>query len=97
MTKEELIGAVADDTGFSRTIVAKVIDETLLNITWALSKGDKVTFAGFGTFAPTLRAARTGRNPHTKEKVAIPSRIMPTFTAGSNLKSAVIQTVERGN
>ena len=37
----------------------------------------------------TRRAARTGVNPRTGEKVDIPAGKVPKFTAGSSLKSAV--------
>ena len=60
-----------------------------------LSKGDKVQFSGFGTFEPKKRAARTGRNPHTKEAVPIPARILPVFTAGKYLKDAVEKEIKK--
>ena len=87
--KEDMIARVARETGYSRSVVANVIETTLSNITFALSKGDKVQFSGFGTFEPKKRAARTGRNPHTKEAVPIPARVLPVFTAGKYLKNAV--------
>lgn len=93
MIKEDMIARVARETGYSRSVVANVIETTLSNITFALSKGDKVQFSGFGTFEPKKRAARTGRNPHTKEAVPIPARIMPVFTAGKYLKDAVERKV----
>lgn len=89
MVKEELVTMISRETGYNRFIVGRIIDSTLANITFALSKGQKVQFSGFGTFEPKKRAARTGRNPHTKEAVPIPARIMPTFTAGKYLKDAV--------
>lgn len=89
MIKEDMIARVARETGYSRSVVANVIETTLSNITFALSKGDKVQFSGFGTFEPKKRAARTGRNPHTKEAVPIPARVLPVFTAGKYLKNAV--------
>lgn len=93
MIKEDIVARVARETGYSRSVVTKVIENTLTNITLALSKGDKVQFSGFGTFEPKKRAARTGRNPHTKEAVPIPARIMPVFTAGKYLKDAVEQEI----
>ena len=94
MIKEDMIARVARETGYSRSVVANVIETTLSNITFALSKGDKVQFSGFGTFEPKKRAARTGRNPHTKEAVPIPARILPVFTAGKYLKNAVEKNIK---
>ena len=89
MIKEDIVAKVAKDTGYSKQVVTNIIETTLFNITAALSIGDKVQFSGFGTFEPKMRAARTGRNPHTKEAVPIPARVMPVFTAGKYLKNAV--------
>lgn len=91
MTKEELISTIADDTGYRRTEVSAIVNSMMQNITRALSQGQKVKLSGFGTFEPTYRAARMGRNPHTKEPVPIPARIMPTFKAGEKLKNAVVK------
>lgn len=89
MIKEDMINTISSDTGYTRGMVATVVDSMLQNIIWALSKGEKVQFSGFGTFEPKQRAARIGRNPHTKEAVPIPARVMPVFTAGTTLKNAV--------
>ena len=58
-------------------------------ITGALKKGDKVTLIGFGTFDVAKRAARTGMNPRTKEKIKIKASKAPRFKAGKTLKAAV--------
>lgn len=89
MIKEDMIVRVARDTGYSRQIVSNILESTLTNITFALSKGDKVQFSGFGTFKPQERAGRTGRNPHTGEPVPIPERIVPVFTPSTKLKKLV--------
>jgi len=94
MVKEEIISTVCKDTRYSRAMVETIVDSLLDNITWALSNGKKVQFAGFGTFEPKKCAARTGRNPHTNEAVPIPARITPSFKAGSSLKAAVTKPIK---
>lgn len=89
ITKDGLITAITNDTGYPRNMVRIIIDSMLTNITWFLSIGRKVQFSGFGAFEAKKRAARTGRNPHTNEAVPIPARTMPVFTAGEHLKDAV--------
>jgi DNA-binding protein HU-beta len=64
-----------------------------MNITWALSNNREIKFPGFGTFKPKKRAARTGRNPHTGDKVPIPARIVPVFIPSDALKKAVIKEI----
>lgn len=89
MIKEDIINEVCRDTRRPRYLVDEIVNSTLDNITMALSRGSVVQFAGFGTFEPKQRAARTGRNPHTNEPVPIPARVVPSFKAGKNLKNAV--------
>lgn len=87
--KEDIINRVCADTCCPRYLVDDIVNSVLNNITKALSQGNEVQFAGFGTFEPKQRAARTGRNPHTNEAVPIPARVVPSFKAGKNLKKAV--------
>ena len=44
---------------------------------------------GFGSFEVRARAARTGRNPKTKETIKIPASKVPAFKPGKALKDAV--------
>jgi DNA-binding protein HU-beta len=58
-------------------------------ITETLKKNDTVTLVGFGTFSVGERAARTGRDPRTKEAIKIKAARVPKFKAGKALKDAV--------
>ena len=89
MKKVELVEAVAEKTGLTKADATRAIDATFEVITGALQDGDKVPLVGFGTFAVSERAARSGRNPQTGEPVEIPARKAVTFKAGSALKEAV--------
>jgi DNA-binding protein HU-beta len=48
-----------------------------------------VTLVGFGTFAVTKRAARSGRNPRTGETIKIKSAKLPKFRPGKAFKDAL--------
>lgn len=89
MKKVELIEAVAEKAGLTKADAGRALDATIEAITGALVKGDRVPLVGFGTFATSKRAARTGRNPQTGAEVKIPARTAVTFKAGSALKDAV--------
>ena len=89
MKKVELIEAVAAKAGLTKADAGRAVDGVIATITEALVKGDKVPLVGFGTFAISKRAARTGRNPQTGETVKIAARNAVTFKAGSALKEAV--------
>jgi nucleoid DNA-binding protein len=49
--------------------LARSQDGVLDAITEALKQGDRVNVSGFGTFASSMRDARTGRNPQTGESI----------------------------
>lgn len=89
MNKSELIAAVAEATGLTRKAVSDVVDATLEAIADTLSRGEKISLVGFGTFEVRERAARTGINPATKEPIDIPATKTPAFKAGKQLKEAV--------
>ena len=89
MKKVELVEAVAEMAGLTKTDAAKAVDATFAAITKALKKGDRVPVVGFGTFGVAKRAAREGRNPRTGDTVKIPARNAVTLKAGSALKDSV--------
>lgn len=89
MNKSELIDAAAGQTGLSKNDTARAVDAVFDAITAALKSGDNVALVGFGTFVVKERAARSGRNPRTRETIEIPASKMPTFKAGKGLKDAV--------
>ena len=88
MKKVELVEAVATKAGLTKADAARAVDATFEVITGALAKGDKVPLVGFGTFAVSKRAARTGRN-QTGAVVNIAARNAVTFKAGAALKESV--------
>jgi DNA-binding protein HU-beta len=89
MNRAELISEIAELTGQPKTEVSATLSGVLYTITGALSKGEKVTLVGFGTFERRNRQARTGRNPRTLAPLRIPSSKVPAFRAGQELKDVV--------
>ena len=89
MTKDEMIAAMAESSGISKKQATEALSAFMDNVTHSLKKGQKVSFAGFGTFAISARKARTGRNPQTGATISIPATNVPVFRAGKNLKEAV--------
>ena len=88
MNKQELIGAVADTAGLSRSDSVKAVEAVFDTIAGALKRGDEVRLVGFGTFTVTRRKASTGRNPRTGEPMSIKESAQPKFKAGKNLKDS---------
>ncbi len=89
MNKTELVAAVAAKAELSKKDAEAAVKAVTDAITEALADGDKVALVGFGTFDVKTRAARTGKNPRTGEKIEIAEAKVPSFKAGSALKDAV--------
>ena len=89
MNKNELIGAVAESCGLSKSDASNAVEGVFDSIQKALSNGDEVRLVGFGTFSVAKRKASTGRNPRTGEPMEIKASNQPKFKAGKGLKDAV--------
>lgn len=89
MNKNELVASVAEKAEISKKDAEAAVKAVTDAITEALADGDKVALVGFGTFDVKTRAARTGKNPRTGEKIEIAEAKVPSFKAGSALKDAV--------
>ncbi|KXU38595.1 DNA-binding protein HU [Ventosimonas gracilis] len=89
MNKSELIDAIAASADLPKTVAGRALDAVVESITHALKDGDSVSLVGFGTFSVKERAARTGRNPRTKEPIQIAAAKVPGFKPGKTLKDAV--------
>ena len=89
MNKTELIAIAAENAGMTKKDTERMLNAAIDAITEALSRGEKVQLSGFGTFEVKDRAARVGRNPHTKEAVEIPATRVPAFKASKSLKDIV--------
>lgn len=89
MNKNDLIGAVADASGLSKTQASSAVESVFDAISGALKKGDEVRLVGFGTFSVAKRKASTGRNPRTGEPMKIKASNQPKFKAGKGLKDSV--------
>lgn len=89
MTKAEFIDAIAANGDYSKKDAEKALKTVIDTITDSLSKGEKISLVGFGTFEVKERAAKTAINPRTKETVNVPAKKVPTFKAGKGLKDTI--------
>lgn len=64
----------------------RVFDDVVDTIAKAVVKSGKVSILGFGTFSVKQRAARTGINPLTKEKIKIKAKKVVSFKPSKSLK-----------
>ena len=89
MNKSELIEHIATQADLSKAAAGRALDALTGAVRTTLKKGGSVTISGFGTFAVTKRAARTGRNPRTGAAIKIKAAKVPKFKPGKALRDAL--------
>jgi DNA-binding protein HU-beta len=88
VNKGDLIAHVSLESGVSKRVATDIIDAVLTAVKRSVSRGERVSIPGFGTFEKRLRAPRTARNPRTGARVPIPAVSVPVFRPGQEFKDA---------
>ncbi|MGQ3825714.1 HU family DNA-binding protein [Pseudomonas alliivorans] len=91
MNRQELVKAIADESGHSQSTVGEVLNSLISTVQNVVASGDKISLVGFGTFESTKQAERQGRNPSTGAPITIAASIKPKFTPGKSFKDRVNQ------
>jgi DNA-binding protein HU-beta len=89
MNNTEFIAAVAEKAGLKREDAKKAVNAFIETISSELEQGGKVAILGFGVMYVTVKSARNGVNPKTKEPIHIPARKVVKFKAGSELSNLI--------
>ncbi len=89
MNKAQLVEKVSGDVGLTKRATQRIIEAITGTIGDVLSKGEKVTLVGFGTFQVVTRKARRGVNPQTGESIQISAKKVPKFIPGKGLREKV--------
>ena len=89
MTKAELVSAMADKAGITKSQAKDALDAFMDSVTGSLKSGQEVRLVGFGSFVPVSRAAGVARNPRTGESVNRPASQTARFRIGEGLKAAL--------
>ncbi|GCL63350.1 HU family DNA-binding protein [Pseudaquabacterium pictum] len=89
MNKAELIDHIATQADISKAAATRALEAMIGGVKSTLKKNGSVSIVGFGTFAVTKRAARSGRNPRTGAAIKIKAAKVPKFRPGKGLKDAL--------
>jgi len=89
MTKAELVDEVARVGQLTKKQAETIVNIIFDSIVESLRSGEKIELRGFGSFRLRSRKSRTGRNPKTGEKVDVPSKKIPYFKPGKELKELI--------
>jgi integration host factor subunit beta len=91
MTKSELIEAVAERTKITKSRAELVVNCVFDAMTSALERGEGIEIRGYGSFTVRSYKPYDGRNPRTGNQVSVPSKRLPFFKVGKELKTLVNQ------
>ena len=86
MTKAELVEEVARNTQLTKKHADVIVSTVFESIVDSLKDGEKIELRGFGSFRIRERGSRVGRNPKTGDRVSVPSKKIPYFKPGKQLK-----------
>ena len=88
-SRGDIAGAIAAKHGLSQSLADQLTKDYEAAIVRAVSAGQEVRLAGFGSFKVSHRAARMGRNPQTGEVKKIAAKKVVRFAPGKAVKDAV--------
>ena len=89
MNKQELIDAMAAESGLSKKDSKEALDALVKTVGETLKKGDNISLVGFGSFTVIQKAARTGKNPQTGKPIQIAAKKAVKFRPGKELAEGV--------
>lgn len=92
MTKADLVEEVSRVSDLTKKHSEVIVETLFRSIIDALHRGEKIELRGFGSFRLRRREPRKGRNPKTGEKVDVPSKRVPYFKPGKELKQLINRT-----
>ncbi len=89
MNKSELVEKVAAAADLEKRKAEAAVDAVIDAVIADTRAGNKISLFGFGTFAPTSRAARVGRNPQTGAPVNIAASKGVKFSPAAAFKAVL--------
>src|SRR3954469_9152709 len=89
VNKSELVDQVVGSTGLEKRQAESAVTAVIDAVIAEAKSGNRVSIFGFGTFTPTSRAARTGRNPQTGAPVKIAASKGVRFAPAQAFKTAL--------
>jgi integration host factor subunit beta len=89
MNKSDLMMALKEKDNLSRQEAERVVNVFFNAIEDSLCNGGRVEIRGFGSFTVNSYKSYVGRNPKTGAKIRVPSKRLPFFKVGKELKDLV--------
>jgi integration host factor subunit alpha len=89
LTKIQIVEAIQNQTGFSKTKSSELVETFLEIIKSTLASEEDVMISGFGKFCVKEKNERKGRNPASGEDLMLAARKVVTFKCSGKLKDKI--------
>jgi integration host factor subunit beta len=89
MTKADLIDEVSSALKLTTKESDVIVQSIFGRMVKALRRGEKIEIRGFGSFHTRQRRPRTGRNPKTGQRVAVPAKTIPYFKPSKEVRALI--------
>ena len=89
MTKIELIEALSNEAGLTRSKAQEVVKVFFDEISNTLTNNDRVEIRGFCSLFVKQHKGYSGKNPKTGESIRVKPKKLPFFKCGKELKEMV--------
>jgi integration host factor subunit beta len=89
MNRSDVINLLKEENNLSRKDAERITNIFFEAIEETLAKGDRVEIRGFGSFTVNSYKPYVGRNPKTGSRIEVPSKKLPFFKVGKELKDRV--------
>ena len=89
MTKTELIEALSNEAGLTRSKGKEIVKVFFGEISNTLTNNERVEIRGFGSFKVKHHDGYTGKKPKTHEPIKVKPKKLPFFKSGKELKETV--------
>ena len=87
MIKLDIVNAVVNKTGVTRTKAEQAVETVFGAMKTALGTGERIELRRFGVFNVRPRKTGIGRNPRTGQEVSIPPGKAVRFKPGKELQT----------
>jgi len=90
MNKSELIETLAERVpNLTKKRAEAVVNAIFQHMSEALCRNDRIEIRGFGSFQIKHYDSYVGRNPRTGDTIQVPTKKLPFFKVGKELKERV--------
>jgi DNA-binding protein HU-beta len=89
VNRSDLVDEIAHGAGIEKRHAEAAISAFVDSVVSTAKAGERLSIFGFGTFTPSHRPARTGRNPRTGAPVKVAARNVVKFSPATAFRDAI--------